>query len=360
MADVSFTNLTNLPPEIATNLEAINRKKRIQDALMAQTLQQHKTQMTGGKYSRAVEYSPWEGATKLIQAAMLNKMSDRSNEDLNQLGADYRGQGDEVVRNMQAQATGGVPWRKPDPMGAVTTGAGSVYPQAQRVSDAMLKAQQIQSGKQRGGYYTPIYGEDGRVWKWNNRTGDYEPTEIVAGKLDPRTQENIARGKGRGDVRGKDMGQAQIDLPKAEETAAETTRLTDKLRTHPGMKDVIGFPDNPLVMKGKIIPGTDAADFRVLLDQLTSRTFMEIFPTLKGGGQITEVEGEKGQQSVNRMNSATSEKAFLEALDDFDAEVVRLKNIVSKRAGVPVKSDLPPSPKGNTRIRFDAQGNMIQ
>ena len=146
MADVSFTNLTNLPPDIATELENINRKRRIQDALMAQTLQQPQTQVTGGKYSRAVPYSPLEGATKLIQAAMLSKASDKNNQALRQLGQRYGAESGEEVRNLQAQAAGGVPWREPDPTGAITTGAGSVYPEARRVSEAMMNMQRTGSG----------------------------------------------------------------------------------------------------------------------------------------------------------------------------------------------------------------------
>ena len=73
--------------------------------------------------------------------------------------------------------------------------------------------------------------------------------------------------------------------------SVETDRLVDELVSHPGMKDVIGFPDNPLALKG-LVSGTNAADFRNRLKQITGRTFMEIFPTLKGGGQITEVEGQ--------------------------------------------------------------------
>ena len=352
MADVSFTNLTNLPPEIATNLEAINRKKRIQDALMAQTLQPHQTQMgRSGRYQVAVPYSPLQGATKLIQAAMLNKQSERSNEALRQLGADYRAGGDEAVRNIQAQATGAVPWRNPDPAGAATTGAGSVYPQAQRVSDAMLTQQSTNRG--RGNYVV-----EGELWDdeanrmvpvlYNRRApvgqnvtyldGSPIPQRLLSSK-GPKARSEVKYAEEEGKIRGADIAQAGIDLPKAEATATETGRITDKLRNHKGMSDVIGIPDNPLVLKG-FVPGTSAADFRALLDQITGRTFMEIFPTLKGGGQITEIEGEKGQAAINRMSTSTSEKAFLEALDDFDAEIERLKGVIRIRAGKP--TGLPP------------------
>lgn len=66
---------------------------------------------------------------------------------------------------------------------------------------------------------------------------------------------------------------------------------------------------------------------------------MEIFPTLKGGGQITEIEGQKGQESINRMATATTEKEFINAANDFKQEIKRLKGMVRKRAGLPPEEE---------------------
>jgi len=134
----SFFN--DLPPEIASQYEEIVRRKKIQEAMMGQTLQPHKQQVgRSGRYQVAVPYSPLEGATKLIQAAMLNKQAGKSDEAMRQLGQDYQSGGNEVVRNMLAQSRGDVPWREPDPAGAAVTGAGSPYPQGQRAAEAMLE-----------------------------------------------------------------------------------------------------------------------------------------------------------------------------------------------------------------------------
>lgn len=334
------TFFNDLPPEIASQYQNIERKRQIQDALMSQALQPPQQQMArSGRYQVAVPYSPLEGATKLIQAAMMRKAADRTNKELMDLGRQYQAGSGEAVRNLQAQATGAVPWREPDVRGAVMSGAGSPYPAAQKVSEAMMN---MQHGRNRGDYFTTVTGRDGELYKFNNRTGELMPADIVAGRYDPVTQGNIAQSKEMGKTLGGDRAQAQIDLPKAEVAAGETERLIDELITHPGMKDVIGFPDNPLVAKG-LVPGTEAASFRSRLNQITGRTFMEIFPTLKGGGQITEIEGEKGQRSINRMNTATTEKEFVAAANDLKAEIKRLKKIVRQRAGKPPEAEgLPP------------------
>lgn len=129
----------NLPPEIATEYEALERKKRIQDALMADTMRPHQTEFTPGRYSRAVPKSPIEGIAKVIQAALLKKHAGETDKQMGNLGQKYQGDSDEVIRNMIAQSQGDVPWRNPDPTGAAMSGAGSPYSAAQNVSKAMMQ-----------------------------------------------------------------------------------------------------------------------------------------------------------------------------------------------------------------------------
>jgi hypothetical protein len=57
-------------------------------------------------------------------------------------------------------------------------------------------------------------------------------------------------------------------------------------------------------------------------DQIKSSAFLEAFENLKGGGSITEKEGEKGTAAINRMAIAQSEKEFVAAARDFQ-DVIR-------------------------------------
>ena len=58
------------------------------------------------------------------------------------------------------------------------------------------------------------------------------------------------------------------------------------------------------------------------LDQLKGGAFLEAFNTLKGGGQITEVEGKKATDAIARMDNATSESEFKAAVKDYQ-DVIR-------------------------------------
>jgi hypothetical protein len=118
--------------------------------------------------------------------------------------------------------------------------------------------------------------------------------------------------KKTGQLEGTARTEARLDLPKSEAQAKYMVGLLDKLGSHRGLKDAVG-------VKGitNYLPGTAAADFNALREQVGGRQFLEAFESLKGGGQITEVEGEKAQNAIARMQTSQSEAAFKEATNEF-------------------------------------------
>ena len=69
----------------------------------------------------------------------------------------------------------------------------------------------------------------------------------------------------------------------------------------------------------------DAMAARAFMEKIKGGIFMEAFATLKGGGQITEKEGEKATQAAARLNEAQSAPAFRDALEEvrFYADLAR-------------------------------------
>jgi len=80
------------------------------------------------------------------------------------------------------------------------------------------------------------------------------------------------------------------------------------------MKQAVGMSRYALIQK---VYGTDAYDFQVRLDQINGQTFMEAYETLKGGGQITEIEGEKATAARHRLNASSSEEEFIKAAGEY-------------------------------------------
>jgi hypothetical protein len=97
--------------------------------------------------------------------------------------------------------------------------------------------------------------------------------------------------------------------------------------------------------------GSSASDFRVRLDQIKDRTFLQAFETLKGSGQITEKEGEKATSALNRMSTAQSEVEFIKAAREFEENLRTGMEMAKRKVGMPTSgpsSVLRWNPKTNS------------
>lgn len=90
--------------------------------------------------------------------------------------------------------------------------------------------------------------------------------------------------------------------------------VLDRAINHPGRETATGLSGT--LDPRNYFPGTDATGFKAFLDQIRGGTFMQAYQNLKGGGQITEVEGKKAENAIARLNTAQSDDDFLSALTD--------------------------------------------
>ena len=98
---------------------------------------------------------------------------------------------------------------------------------------------------------------------------------------------------------------------------------------HPGFEGVIGAT---LFPGARFIDGTDAASFDAYFRQVEGKAFLQAFETLKGGGQITEIEGEKATIALSRMKRSTNEVEFVKAAREFSDILRRGLERADKRA----------------------------
>jgi hypothetical protein len=118
----------------------------------------------------------------------------------------------------------------------------------------------------------------------------------------------------------------------------------------PGFEDVIGATWRPGF---RFIPGTAAADFDAKQKQSEGGTFLEAFERLKGGGQITQPEGEKATRAISRMERSVSEVAYVEAARELE-NIIRtaLKRAEDRYARL--QGQKPAGQKGAPkRLRFN-------
>lgn len=122
-------------------------------------------------------------------------------------------------------------------------------------------------------------------------------------------------------TRAANTEQARMDLPKVIQQGEDTIKLVDDLLMHPGFKMSVG-KSAPIGSVASMIPGTDSASFDIALKQLKGKQFLEAFESLKGGGQITQIEGEKATQAMSRMEKANTEEEFIKASREFQ-DIIR-------------------------------------
>ena len=116
-----------------------------------------------------------------------------------------------------------------------------------------------------------------------------------------------------------------------EAEAEEALKLIDDIISHEGKSSMVGAKNPFSGAFGTMIPFTDktpvkgssAANFMAKFEQLQGKQFLQAFETLKGGGQITEKEGEIATQAISSMRLATSEK-------EFNKEARNLKEVIRK------------------------------
>jgi hypothetical protein len=153
---------------------------------------------------------------------------------------------------------------------------------------------------------------------------------------------DAATGKARERESAKEASAASIDAQ---------IGVIDKALNHPGRKTATGL--SGMIDPRNYTPGTNARDFQVVLDQLGGAAFLQAFESLKGGGQITEIEGKKATDAMARLNRAQSDKEFEASLRD-------LREVMEK-GRQRIKGQSAPDAQPKPTMRFNpATGKLEQ
>ena len=160
-------------------------------------------------------------------------------------------------------------------------------------------------------------------------------------------------------------GPTVTQIPPSREQAAQQTaavseadysiKLVEDLLKHPGMPTVVGAPGATGIPAklGYPVPGTDAAGFMARLKQIEGKQFLQAFQSLKGGGHITEIEGQKATEAMSRLSqTGQTEEEYKKAADELVGILKLGKTRAQAAAGgqtpqVPpvVPSDAPATPQ---------------
>ncbi len=129
------------------------------------------------------------------------------------------------------------------------------------------------------------------------------------------------------------------EVQQAVDTAGSTLQVIDEALSHKGLSAAVGPLD---ARTPTILP--DATAFEAYHNQIKGKAFLQAFESLKGGGQITEIEGQKAEQAIARLDLAQSEEDYKKALKDLrDIVKLGLQRSQGKLQSIPTGSQAPAS-----------------
>lgn len=151
----------------------------------------------------------------------------------------------------------------------------------------------------------------------------------------PRAQAIQSMGSGGGGALGRTPPErvmtARQELSKVSGQAEQMISSIDGILAHPGLGAATGASSYL-----PSIRGTDRADFDARSAQLKGQAFLQAFESLKGGGQITEVEGKAATEAIARLDNAQSEAAYKSSLTELRGILEKARSRAFEQAGVPM------------------------
>jgi hypothetical protein len=129
----------------------------------------------------------------------------------------------------------------------------------------------------------------------------------------------------------EDAVDAVINLESTQANAKTMSDLFSRIRNHRGREAVLDSnlgTLNPMLR----IPNSAELDFNSILKELQGDVFMTAYKGLKGGGQITEIEGEKAEQAIQNMTLNQSKEQFMESLDILENIVMQATREATNKA----------------------------
>ena len=141
---------------------------------------------------------------------------------------------------------------------------------------------------------------------------------------------------------------AQQDLPKVVATADRSINTLTQLRDHPALQYRYGLAS--VGGARPVIPGTPEAEAQALINQAGGQAFLQAFESLKGGGQITQIEGQRATDAITRLgNQNLSPEDARAAIN----ELIAIADGAKKRAQAQSSGTYEAPGSGGQRLKYN-------
>jgi hypothetical protein len=191
----------------------------------------------------------------------------------------------------------------------------------------------LQSTKDIGRGLTVNTYKNGAIKYFNNGVEITDPAAIQTAIAAEKAFDNEQAGdKEKAKAEGKGEGTQIVDQRAAIQGVSNmfnsSKALIAKLYNHPGMAAATGTVNGARSL-GTFGANNAAKEFITLHNQLAGKIFLAAFAGLKGGGQITEIEGQKATEALSNLNRQLDPPAYRDALEqyllDLQSQVLRLE-----------------------------------
>jgi hypothetical protein len=163
-----------------------------------------------------------------------------------------------------------------------------------------------------------------------------------SGRRAPIPIDNV--GKQAQEEIGTAQGKAAAAAPGDISTADSALELLNSIRNDPNREAGTGVSSVQ-----NMIMATPGYDFQNKVDQAKSGAFLTAIQQLRGMGALSNAEGQTATSAVTRMNTATSEGAFMEALNDYERMIMKGRTTAQQRLqAAPNAQPATPVPQGAT------------
>ena len=168
----------------------------------------------------------------------------------------------------------------------------------------------------------------------------------------------------------KSVAEARFNLPKIISTADRHLALLDRVTktdpetgkriNHPGFKSLYGTAipgiDGATAPFARFMPGSDTKDLSAIVEQIGGSNFLLAFESLKGGGQITENEGNQAKLAISALQDINISEQ--EAFRQYDTlRTILAKGVENAKAQAgEYNMTLTNTPDGNNQGRKSGGG----
>lgn len=174
----------------------------------------------------------------------------------------------------------------------------------------------------------------------------------------PKQNRQAASETAGGKIEGETEAAQRLAAPADIQAGQNALDLLKQIKEDPNLPTSVG-----LYSYASGLRGSPQYDFNNMVEQAKGGAFQAAIQQMRGLGSLSNAEGEAATRAVTRMNTATSEKAFRSALDDYEKIVkqgIAKAETRLKGGGGAAQQSAAPAATAPVRRKFNPETGKIE